>query len=128
MYVRAYLNPSGRVQDRKNGNEQGFLYLSRFRSNLVRAGFEVVDCPSVASKKNAADIRIVVDVMDVIGRPFRGEEIVIASGDSDFTPLLHKIRSADRRIVILTAGAIRMAPWIASSEAAEKSTGTITCR
>jgi hypothetical protein len=102
---RAYLNPAGWIEDSELGNQSSRLYLQRFRPNLTRAGFEVIDCPALTQRhKNAADIRIVIDVLTSLdsGSPF--DEFVIASSDADFTPLLHRLRSRDRRIMVMAAG------------------------
>lgn len=104
---RAYLNPNGTVQDALLGNENGRLYLGRFRPHLVRAGYEVIDCPALTARhKNAADIRIVIDVLAALDAPVRYDEIIVASSDADFTPLLVKLRSEDRRTTIITAGVL----------------------
>ncbi len=101
---RAYLNPNGWVADAQLGNDHGRVYLSRFRQPLIRAGFEVVDCPALTSRhKNAADIRIVLDVIAALDGPTHYDEFVIGSSDSDFTPLLHRLRAADRRTVVIAA-------------------------
>ncbi|MFD0580348.1 NYN domain-containing protein [Dactylosporangium darangshiense] len=78
------------------------LYFSRFRPSFVRAGFEVIDCPRYNATKNAADIRIVVDAVDALADDTRYDEFVIASGDSDMTPLLHRLRRADRRTMVVS--------------------------
>ena len=97
---RCYMNPVGWVWE--DGER---LYLSRFRPFFVRAGFEVVDCPPLTrNSKNAADIRICLDVMDLLGSRRQPEELVIASSDSDFTPLLHRVRSEGCRTVLITTG------------------------
>lgn len=97
---RCYMNPVGWVWE--DGER---LYLSRFRPFFVRAGFEVVDCPPLTrNSKNAADIRICLDVMDLLGSRRQPDEIIIASSDSDFTPLLHRVRSEACRTVLITTG------------------------
>ena len=102
---RAYLNPAGSVFDRERGNVKDRIYLSRFRPNLTRAGFEVVDCPALThAHKNAADIRIVLDVMEAVNAGTRYDEFVIASSDADFTPLLQRLRAHDRRTTIISTG------------------------
>lgn len=104
---RAYLNPNGSVIDPELGNDSGRLYLDRFRPYLVRAGFEVIDCPALTTRqKNAADIRIVIDVLAALNAPVRYDEVIIASSDADFTPLLLKLRAEDRRTTIITAGTL----------------------
>jgi hypothetical protein len=107
---RAYLNPAGWVADAELGNASGRLYLQRFRPNLVRAGFEVLDCPALTSmQKNAADIRMVLDIVDLVEHTTRFDEFIIASGDADFTPVLQRLRSHDRRTTVVTAGPIALA-------------------
>jgi hypothetical protein len=107
---RAYLNPNGWVMDAELGNENGRLYLQRFRPHLTRAGFEVVDCPALtAQRKNAADIRIVIDVLSCIGAGVRYDELLVASSDADFTPLRQRLRAEDRRTVIIAAGTTALA-------------------
>jgi hypothetical protein len=104
---RAYLNPNGSVPDEELGNDRGRLFLSRFRPHLMRAGFEVIDCPALTrGQKNAADIRMVLDMADLLRAPVHLDEFVIASSDADFTPLLLRLRAEDRRTVVLTAGAL----------------------
>ncbi len=110
LVQRAYLNPNGWIEDAELGNDYGRLYLQRFRPILMRAGFEVIDCPAVTrQQKNAADIRIVIDVMLALEGNVRYDEVLIASSDSDFTPLLHVLRAKDFRIGLLSAGEVSAA-------------------
>lgn len=102
LALRCYMNPSGWVASPVSEGER--LYFSRFRPYFVQAGFEVVDCPTLARGKNAADIRIVIDVMTALQAPDRVEEFVVASSDADFTPLLHVVRSHDRLITMIATG------------------------
>lgn len=105
LQCRTYLNPAGRIKDPELGNEAGWLYLQKFRPNLTRAGFEVIDCPTLTlGQKNAADIRIVIDVLSSLNSQLPFDEFIIASSDADFTPLLHRLRAHDRRIVVISAG------------------------
>lgn len=83
-----------------------------FRSAFIRAGFQIVDCPSLTGRgKNSADISMVIDALELIGHPTRFDEFVILSGDADFTPLLTRLRMHDRRTTIyanpVTASAYR---------------------
>ncbi|MCC2307583.1 NYN domain-containing protein [Cellulomonas chengniuliangii] len=89
--VRAcYLNPSA---------------FSQFRPNFTRAGFQVVDCPSLTQQgKSSADINLVLDAVDALNASTRYEEFVIVSADADFTPLALRCRADDRRVTIITAG------------------------
>jgi hypothetical protein len=77
----------------------------RYRSFFVSAGFRVVDCPSLTQKgKSAADIHLVLDVVDTLEHKTRFEEFIICSSDADFTPLMVKLRAHDRRTVMVAAG------------------------
>jgi hypothetical protein len=102
LILRCYLNPAGWVNHRDAAGEPTRLYFSRFRPSFVRAGFEVIDCPRYNATKNAADIRIVVDAVDALADDTRYDEFVIASGDSDMTPLLQRLRRADRRTMVVS--------------------------
>lgn len=102
LVARCYLNPAGWVPS--DSEVSGRLYFSRFRPLWVGAGFEVVDTPTLARNKNAADIRMVIDALDLIQHRVGYDEFVIASGDSDFTPLLHRLRAHDRMITIMSPG------------------------
>lgn len=102
LALRCYMNPSGWVANPRLEGER--LYFSKFRPYFVQAGFEVVDCPTLARGKNAADIRIVIDVMTALQGPAKVEEFLLASSDADFTPLLHVVRSHDRLITMIATG------------------------
>uniref|UniRef100_UPI0020296F9D NYN domain-containing protein n=1 Tax=Actinotalea sp. C106 TaxID=2908644 RepID=UPI0020296F9D len=85
-----YLNPSA---------------FSQFRPNFTRAGFSVVDCPSLTQQgKSSADINLVLDAVDALSAQTRYDEFVILSADADFTPLALRCRAEDRRVTIITAG------------------------
>lgn len=102
LVLRCYLNPAGWVFHPEPSGEQTRLYFSKYRPRFVRAGFEVIDCPRYGGTKNAADIRIVVDALDALSDDTRYDEFVVASGDSDMTPLLQRLRRADRRTMIVS--------------------------
>lgn len=102
LVLRCYMNPAGWVPhpDVRAGAPR--LFFSRFRPFFTSAGFEVIDCPRLTHTKNGADIRIVVDAVDALGADTAYDEFVIASGDSDMTPLLLRLRAADRRTTIVS--------------------------
>lgn len=107
---RCYLNPAGWTEPEPGGGlaqwlGQPRLYYSRFRAEFVRAGFQVVDCPRLARLKNGADIQMALDIADALAHPTRYEEMIILSGDSDFTPLLHRLRAHDRRTLLVAQAA-----------------------
>ena len=76
---------------------------SRFQ-NFMREfhmhGFEMVDIPSSkASGKNSADIRMVVDAIDLCYSKSHIDTFVLLTGDSDFSPLVSKLKENDKRVV-----------------------------
>ena len=63
-------------------------------------GFEMVDIPrSNVSGKNSADIRMVVDAMDLTQKNEHIDTFAIVSGDSDFSPLVSKLRENDKYVI-----------------------------
>lgn len=100
LVLRCYMNPSGSVSDPSGNGPR--IYFSRFRPFFTDAGFEVVDCPRLSHSKNGADIRMVIDAVEALGAPVHYEEFVIASGDSDMTPLIVRLRAADRRTTLVS--------------------------
>lgn len=110
---RCYMNASGSVPNPNavaGDARTQRLYFSRYRPFFTKAGFEVVDCPSLTSRaKNAGDIRIAIDVMEALEASARYDEFIIVSGDSDFTPLVVRLRAADRRTTIVSASPVAAA-------------------
>src|SRR3954453_6445234 len=77
----------------------------RYRGFFVSAGFRVVDCPSLTQRgKSAADIHLVLDVVDALAHATRFDEFIVCSADADFTPLMTRLRANDRRTVRVAAG------------------------
>ncbi len=78
-----------------------------FRPYFTRSAFSVVDCPPITQRgKNSTDIQMVMDILDLLNYPTRFDEFIILSGDSDFTPVLLRLRAHDRRTAILTIGPV----------------------
>jgi hypothetical protein len=96
---RCYGNPVPRRNQSDNSTDMSsFPFV---RHHFLRAGFEVVDCPPLTAQlKNSADIRMVMDVRDILTHDTRFDEFVILSADADFTPVLHRLRSHARRTVV----------------------------
>jgi hypothetical protein len=96
---RCYGNPVPRRNQTDNSTDMSsFPFV---RHHFLRAGFEVIDCPPLTAQlKNSADIRMVMDVRDILTHDTYFDEFIILSGDADFTPLLHRLRSHARRTVI----------------------------
>jgi uncharacterized protein (TIGR00288 family) len=67
---------------------------------LHEAAFELIEIPHVSySGKNSADIRLVVDALDLCYTKPHVEGFVIISGDSDFSPLVSKLRENAKKVV-----------------------------
>ena len=96
---RCYGNPVPRRNASDNSTDMNsFPFV---RHHFLRAGFEVVDCPPLTAQlKNSADIRMVMDVRDVLNHETRFDEFILLSGDADFTPVLHRLRAHARRTVV----------------------------
>ena len=63
-------------------------------------GVELVDVPpSTRAGKNGADVRLVIDALELAYLREHIDTFVIASGDSDFCPLAHKLRENDRTVI-----------------------------
>jgi uncharacterized LabA/DUF88 family protein len=71
-----------------------------FKADMHQASFELIEIPHVRqSGKNSADIRMVVDALDLCYTKGHVDTFVIISGDSDFSPLVSKLRE-NAKIVI----------------------------
>ncbi len=63
-------------------------------------GIELVDIPqSKMSGKNSADIRMVVDAIDLCHTKQNIDVFALVSGDSDFSPLVSKLKENDKRVI-----------------------------
>jgi uncharacterized protein (TIGR00288 family) len=71
-----------------------------FKRGLHEAAFEMIEIPHVRqSGKNSADIRMVVDALDLCYTKSHVDTFVIISGDSDFSPLVSKLRENDKTVI-----------------------------
>ena len=69
-------------------------------ADLHEAGIELIEIPAAyMSGKNSADIRLVVDAMELCHSKAHIETFVIASGDSDFSPLVAKLRENNKSVI-----------------------------
>ena len=71
-----------------------------FKAAMHEANFELIEIPHVRqSGKNSADIRLVVDALDLCYTKSHVNTFVIVSGDSDFSPLVSKLRENDKYVI-----------------------------
>jgi uncharacterized protein (TIGR00288 family) len=75
-------------------------YYPSYTATLHEAGFELIDIPRRSqSGKNSADIRLCVDAMDLAYSKEHIDTFVILSGDSDFTPLVSKLKELGKHVI-----------------------------
>jgi uncharacterized protein (TIGR00288 family) len=71
-----------------------------FKAAMHEASFEMIEIPHLRmSGKNSADIRMVVDALDLCYTKAHVDTFVILSGDSDFSPLVSKLRENDKIVI-----------------------------
>jgi uncharacterized protein (TIGR00288 family) len=71
-----------------------------FKAPMHEASFELIEIPHVRqSGKNSADIRMVVDALDLCYTKAHVDTFVIISGDSDFSPLVSKLRENAKSVI-----------------------------
>lgn len=71
-----------------------------FKRDMHEASFELIEIPHVRqSGKNSADIRMVVDALDLCYTKSHVDTFVIISGDSDFSPLVSKLRENNKVVI-----------------------------
>ncbi len=71
-----------------------------FKAGMHLAGFELIEIPHVKqSGKNSADIHMVVDALDLCYTKPHVDAFVIMSGDSDFSPLVAKLRENNKSVI-----------------------------
>ena len=71
-----------------------------FKGTMHEANFELIEIPHVRqSGKNSADIRLVVDALDLCYTKAHVNTFVIISGDSDFSPLVSKLRENAKQVI-----------------------------
>jgi NYN domain len=120
---RCYGNPVPRRNAHDNSTDMNsFPFI---RHHFLRSGFEVIDCPPLTAQlKNSADIRIVMDIRDIISHDTFFDEFIILSGDADFTPVLHRLRAHARRTVVF-ANDHTAQPYTAISDGEVRETSLI---
>jgi uncharacterized protein (TIGR00288 family) len=71
-----------------------------FKAVMHEAAFELIEIPHVRqSGKNSADIRMVVDALDLCYTKAHVDTFVVVSGDSDFSPLVSKLRENNKEVI-----------------------------
>lgn len=72
----------------------------QFMQEFHKHGFEMIDIPQTKmSGKNSADIRMVVDALDLCYSKSHIDAFALLTGDSDFSPLVSKLKENDKRVI-----------------------------
>jgi uncharacterized LabA/DUF88 family protein len=89
----------GRVISRKAYAD--WSYFDEDRRMLTRSHVELIEIPQRmgASRKNAADIKLSVDALEMAFERDYVTTFVVCTGDSDFTPLVNKLRELNKRVI-----------------------------
>jgi uncharacterized protein (TIGR00288 family) len=88
---------------------------NEFKLAMHEAAFELIDIPPTSKAgKNSADIRLVVEAMDLCYTKGHVDTFVIISGDSDFQPLVNKLKE-NRKVVIGVGISKSTSPLLVSS-------------
>jgi len=96
--VQARLLEKGKIVVKKAYAD--WSYYKDYMQDLHGAAIELIEVPSPRmSGKNSADIRMVVDAMDLCYSKDHIDAFVIISGDSDFSPLVSKLRENDKTVI-----------------------------
>ena len=75
-------------------------HYKEFKQPMHQASFELIEVPHVhQSGKNSADIRMVVDALDLCYTKTHVDTFVVVSGDSDFSPLVAKLRENNKTVI-----------------------------
>lgn len=89
----------GRVISRKAYADWSMF--SDARQTMTRSHVELIEIPQRmgATRKNAADIKMAVDAIELAFERDYVTTFVVCTGDSDFTPLVHKLRELNKRVI-----------------------------
>ena len=93
------LTERGRVVVRRSYADWNLF--TEYRQNLAEQRIEMIEIPQSrgVQRKNAADIKLAVDALELAFQRDFVTTFVIASGDSDFTPLVLKLRELNKRVI-----------------------------
>ncbi|HSV45646.1 MAG TPA: NYN domain-containing protein [Ramlibacter sp.] len=93
-------------------------FFGRYRDALLQGAVELMQLfPPGGAAKNGADIRLCLDAMEDITRYGHIGTVIIVGGDSDFTPVSHKIKAAGRALVGVGTRKATNRHWAASCHA-----------
>ena len=75
---------------------------ARYQNMLIEQGFELIHLPGTHLQgKNGADVRLAIDVMEHLEQFPSVQTLVIGSGDTDFIPLIQRVQSRNKSVVVV---------------------------
>ncbi len=73
------------------------------QKDLLNNGFQMIHTPDMGGK-NRADILMALDCMEIVSKYEQIDTVAILSHDSDFSPLIHRLRALGKQVVLVTVG------------------------
>jgi uncharacterized protein (TIGR00288 family) len=75
---------------------------AQYQPGLMEKGFELIHLPATNLQgKNGSDVRLAIDVMEMLEQFHDIDTIIIGSGDTDFIPLIQRLRSRGKMVVVM---------------------------
>ncbi len=97
-----YASTKGAVVLRRAYGDWTRSAFNRYQTQLMEHGFELIHLPETNSQgKNGSDVRLAIDVMEYIALFPAIETVIIGSGDTDFIPLIQRLRSHGKNVVVM---------------------------
>ncbi|OVE78055.1 hypothetical protein BVX99_00735 [bacterium F16] len=78
---------------------------SSHRQALLQAGVELIECTRVSPGSNGAEVKLAIDAVENALRPGSGEIFAIATGNSDYLPLIYKLKELGKTVIIFSVDA-----------------------
>ena len=102
LLVRAAV-PAGRISVSRAYGDWSRPCLRDLMCDLARLGVEMVQLPAVSGTKNGADVRLVVDAVDDLHERPETTDLVIVTGDADFSALVVRAQRAGKRVTTVAS-------------------------
>lgn len=104
-YGNVLLHAHRALQGNFSGLRQALVSDQHLQTRLAEHGFRVVHTPPLTnSGKNAADIQIALDALQLAAQSDHIDTIAVLSNDSDFSPLVQRLRAIGRKVVVVSVG------------------------
>ncbi|MBK8442462.1 MAG: NYN domain-containing protein [Sphingobacteriales bacterium] len=97
-----YATTKGNIAIKRAYADWSKTMFMQYQSMLMQQGFELVHLPETNSQgKNGSDVRLAIDVMEHLEMYPKINTIVIGSGDSDFVPLIQRVRMRSKEVIAM---------------------------